>query len=441
MSNLKSKAKQPYFECNFDGLIGPSHNYAGIADGNLASQQHKYQPSSPKKAALQGLHKMQLLAELGVPQAFLPPLLRPHLAFCQSLGFDIQQQNQLTQFAQQWPELLTAIWSASSMWTANAATYTPQLDSQDQLSHFTPANLFTNFHRQLETTQRAEQLAQIFSRDNGFVHHAPLPNHALFADEGAANHSRLCQTHNHAGMGVFAYGSDDEQPHNHSLQVIPRQHRNASAAIINQHRCRQFALLPTLPRAMNAGVFHNDVIMVANQQTILLHEAAYIDQIAHLQRLQSQFDGDLTLAVVSEAELSLAQAVSCYLFNSQLLTLPGAQQLLLAPIECQTLPNAQKVIQKWLTQDIIQQVQFIDLSQSMHNGGGPACLRLRVVLSAEQMSNINPKLWITQETVKWLTDWIEHYYPDSLMLDDLRDSQLVQQCIAADAALQAYLWH
>jgi succinylarginine dihydrolase len=65
------------FEVNFDGLVGPTHNYAGLAPGNLHSINNKSKPSNPCEAALQGLDKMKLMHDLGYKQAIIPPQERP----------------------------------------------------------------------------------------------------------------------------------------------------------------------------------------------------------------------------------------------------------------------------------------------------------------------------------------------------------------------------
>ena len=75
------------YEVNFDGLVGNTHNYAGLAIGDKASMQHAFSISHPKEAALQGLGKMKLLMDLGLKQAVLPPQPRPAIPFLKSLGF------------------------------------------------------------------------------------------------------------------------------------------------------------------------------------------------------------------------------------------------------------------------------------------------------------------------------------------------------------------
>ena len=74
-------------EINFDGLIGPTHNYGGLSEGNFASKKHHNQTSNPKAAALQGLEKMRLIMEQGLPQGFFLPHERPNLDMLRMLGF------------------------------------------------------------------------------------------------------------------------------------------------------------------------------------------------------------------------------------------------------------------------------------------------------------------------------------------------------------------
>src|SRR4051794_41421658 len=74
-------------EVNFDGIVGPTHNYAGLSFGNVASQAHGGSVSHPREAALQGLAKMKFLHDLGVRQAVLPPQPRPDLGTLRRLGF------------------------------------------------------------------------------------------------------------------------------------------------------------------------------------------------------------------------------------------------------------------------------------------------------------------------------------------------------------------
>ncbi|MFI5381031.1 MAG: N-succinylarginine dihydrolase, partial [Tepidisphaerales bacterium] len=161
-------------EVNFDGIVGPTHNYAGLAWGNLASQEHGGSVSNPRAAALEGLAKMKLLADLGLKQAVLPPQERPDLEALRRLGFSGSDGQILERVHTADPILLAACSSASSMWAANAATVSPSADTADQRVHFTPANLVSQLHRSLEAQPTSIILKRIFQDDGCFVHHPPL---------------------------------------------------------------------------------------------------------------------------------------------------------------------------------------------------------------------------------------------------------------------------
>ena len=137
---------QTGFEVNFDGLVGPTHNYAGLSSGNVASTSNKGDTSSPKAAAKQGLKKAMSLAELGLKQGVLAPHARPDLKTLRRLGFTGSDTEVIERAGKKAPEILAACYSASAMWTANAATVSPSADSSDGKVHFTPANLNNKFH-------------------------------------------------------------------------------------------------------------------------------------------------------------------------------------------------------------------------------------------------------------------------------------------------------
>jgi succinylarginine dihydrolase len=134
-------------ELNFDGLVGPTHHYAGLSPGNLASESHAGEVGNPRAAALQGLEKMRFLAELGVGQAVLPPQPRPDFELLRRLGFGSDRAGALARAGREAPALLSAAWSASAMWAANAATVAPSEDTADERVHLVPANLLSMLHR------------------------------------------------------------------------------------------------------------------------------------------------------------------------------------------------------------------------------------------------------------------------------------------------------
>ncbi|HXI86204.1 MAG TPA: N-succinylarginine dihydrolase, partial [Parvularculaceae bacterium] len=262
-----------YREANFDGLIGPTHNYAGLALGNVASAKNAGSVSNPKAAALQGLAKMRALLNLGCVQGLLPPLARPDLKTLRALGFSGANKQVIEKAAKVAPDILANIYSASSMWTANAATVAPSPDTPDGKAHFTPANLASNFHRAIEPDHTTRVLKHIFADARHFAHHAPLPGGVHFGDEGAANHSRLAESHGAKGVHLFVYGEDGER-------FPARQRRRASEAVARNHglAADQTVFAMQSKTALDAGAFHNDVVGVANASVLFLHEQSFEDR-------------------------------------------------------------------------------------------------------------------------------------------------------------------
>jgi len=139
----------------------------------------------------------------------------------------------------------------------------------------------------------------------------------------------------------------------------------------------------------------------------------------------------LTIEVGAE-ELALEEAVRTYLFNSQLLTLPDGGMELLCPAECIESPSVQAVLGRIVAEDNpITEVQFVDVRQSMHNGGGPACLRLRVVLTEEELAAVHRPLLLTERLYGDLVVWVERHYREDLTPGDLADPRLREESLAA----------
>jgi succinylarginine dihydrolase len=418
-------------EVNFDGLVGPTHNYAGLSRGNLASTKHADTISHPKQAALQGLAKMKLLHRLGVPQAVIPPQPRPNIAALRQLGFGGSDADVIRDCHQQDPKLLAAVYSSSAMWAANAATVSPASDTADGRIHITPANLITQFHRSLEPPVTAAMLKRIFAGD-GFVHHDPLPAANALADEGAANHLRLA-----GGLEIFVYGRDETIG---PSRYPARQTKQACAAIARLHRLdpNRTMFIRQSAKAIDAGAFHNDVVAASNQDVLLVHRLAFADANAIDQiRLKcvDLLGREPWIFVAEENELSLADAVSTYLFNSQIVTLPDQSMSLIAPLECRDHNGVQRFLSRVLAAGSpVQSVHYVDLRQSMHNGGGPACLRLRVLMT-ESQSN---KYVVDDSMFDKLSAIIHHRYRDDLHPDDLTDPSLIGESqVAIDEIAEA----
>jgi succinylarginine dihydrolase len=417
-------------EVNFDGLIGPSHNYAGLAPGNLASRTHRAQSSNPRAAALQGLAKMSVLMRLGVPQAVLPPQPRPNISLLRRLGFRGTDADMISDAARQAPHLLAAASSSSSMWTANAATVCPSADSTDGRVHFTPANLVTSLHRASETDVTAAILKAVFADERYFTHHEPLPASSDLGDEGAANHTRFCQSFGEPGVQFFVYGADGRAfSDNGPLRFTARQTRLASESVARKHGLSpsRTCFAQQHPSAIDAGVFHNDVIAVGHRNTLLCHELSFVDRDAVHDLLRQLTDERIRIVEVKDSELSLAEAVSTYLFNSQLVTSADGRTILIAPTASQQHPAAASVIQQWIVNGVIDSVEFVDLTESMANGGGPACLRLRVVLSPSERNAVESGVMLDDIKAANLTDWVHRHYRERLMPDDLRDPCLMRE--------------
>lgn len=415
---------------NFDGLVGPTHNYAGLSHGNLASKSNALATSRPRDAVLQGLEKMAFVAGLGVPQGFLPPLARPNLGFLRAIGFGGSAEDVLRAAYRDAPKMLNSVSSASSMWTANAATVTASDDSEDGRMHFTAANLSAKVHRYLERDDTAASLKALFPGEQ-FVHHAPLP--AALGDEGAANHTRLSfedgATSN--GLDVFVWGKSMLGDYERPVRFVARQALEASEAIARRHAVRRALFLQQAPRAIDAGAFHNDVVSVGHGDLLLAHEHAFADPQA-IDTLKASFatlgpGAELKVAVVAEEELSLAAAVKCYLFNSQIVSTP-AGPVLIAPSDCEESPAAAAIVARWVDAGLLAGAHFLDVKQSMRNGGGPACLRLRVPLTPAEQAGVHPGVVFTAEKHEALKSWATKHYREELHAADLADPAFVLEC-------------
>jgi succinylarginine dihydrolase len=433
-------------EVNFDGIVGPTHNYAGLSFGNLASQKHERSVSHPREAALQGLAKMKYLADLGLKQAVLPPQARPDFPTLRRLGFGGSDADVLAKVTREDPRLLAAAYSASSMWAANAATSSPSADSTDGRVHFTPANLVTQFHRSIETPATAAILKAIFPDESTFAHHPPLPAASYFSDEGAANHTRLCEQYGSAGVELFVYGRDASNSA-HNPTVFPaRQTRQASSAIGRLHLLdpRFTTFVQQNPNAIDAGVFHNDVVSVGNGNVLLYHASAYAESPAVMEDIRQKFTGrssvPLHLIEISEEQVPLKDAIGTYLFNSQLVTLPAGGMSLIAPVECRENEGVERVVRQIIAADNpIQSVHYLDVRQSMKNGGGPACLRLRVVLTERELSLVHPGVFFTDSLYGKLVAWVSRHYRETLRPEDLADPTLANESRSAMNELSGIL--
>ncbi len=402
-------------EINYDGIVGPSHNYAGLSLGNIASASHAGDPSYPRSAALQGVAKMRgNLARIGV-QGFLLPLPRPNAALAQTLALDGSEP----------PQLRAAPWSASSMWTANAATVSPAPDTADGRCHLTPANLVTMLHRAQEWPDTWRQLALAFGDTRHFAVHDAVP--PSFGDEGAANHMRLCESHGAPGVEVFVYGRT-------AGRFPARQHEQASRLVARAHGLapERTVFIEQNPAAIEAGAFHNDVVAVANGRVLFTHAEAFADQAAAYEAIRHAFPA-LEVVEVPSSAVSLQEAIRTYLFNAQLLTLPDGSMALVVPEECRESPAVWAWVEAMLAGNgPIRQVIPVDVRQSMANGGGPACLRLRVVCDP---ATVDPRFLLDEAKADTIERIIAAHWPEQIDPSDLGTPALAETVIAARLAL------
>jgi succinylarginine dihydrolase len=423
-------------EVNFDGLVGPTHNYGGLARGNLASAANEGQVSNPREAALQGLAKMRGLMALGLMQAVLPPHERPHVRSLRKMGFAGGDHDVVRAAAKASLVLLANASSASAMWTANAATVSPSADTGDGRVHLTPANLSSHFHRAIETETTVRVLRRIFADEKQFAVHDAVP-FPTFGDEGAANHFRLATSHGERGVELFVYGRSAFEKAA-GEKFIGRQAMEASHIVATNHdlwRGGGAMFVKQAGRAVDAGAFHNDVVAVSNAGVLMFHGEAFEQKGAVLDGLKRACDARGFEPVLLEAgaeELSLEEAVKSYLFNSQIVSLPAGGMALILPHEAEETPRAKAFVDRVLaTNGPVREAHYLDLRQSMRNGGGPACLRLRVVLTDAEIAALGAGVVLDEAKVSALEGIVKRRYRDRLALEDLADPSLLDESRAA----------
>jgi succinylarginine dihydrolase len=406
-------------EINFDGIIGPSHNYAGLSHGNLAATRNAGKTSHPRAAALQGIAKMRANLDLGLVQGILLPHPRPDHDWLKRLSTDYESAS---------PVLKAQALSASAMWAANAATVSPAPDARDGRCHLTVANLLTMPHRSHEWPATLAQLRMIFA-DPAFIVHSPVP--APFGDEGAANHMRLCSGHDHPGVEVFVYGEGGGP-------FPARQHRQACETVARAHRLSPDRVLfvRQSDAAIAAGAFHNDVVAVANERVLFAHEQAFADREQLYADLRTLMP-DVEIVEVPADRVSLEDAIASYLFNAQLVTPPGGEPTLILPQEARD----NGPVWSWLQDHVagngpIRRLEIVNVRESMANGGGPACLRLRVVADP---ATIDQRFLVDHARLDRIAAVIEAHWPEAIDPTEIGDPALIATIEAARTALLSEL--
>ncbi|MEE9271749.1 MAG: N-succinylarginine dihydrolase [Robiginitomaculum sp.] len=422
-------------EANYDGLIGPTHNYGGLSEGNLASAKNKGLIAMPREAALQGLAKMKRMHGAGLVQGVLPPQARPDVTQLRLMGFSGSDEQVLKTAWMANPLLVRNMSSASSMWSANAATVSPSADCEDGRLHFTPANLSTMLHRSIESEQTGKALKAAFPDTNKFMVHDALPLQSTYSDEGAANHVRLCDDEGKQGVELFVYGRDAFK--HLSTKFPSRQTLQASHIIATHHGLdgTRTVFAKQAAKVIDAGAFHNDVVCVGARQCLFYHEYAFEDRLGTLSAIEKAAKGlfEPQFVEVSNEEVPINDAITAYLFNSMLVQLPGKERLtLIAPTETEDNPYTKAYCDRLISGNgPIGEIIYVDVRQSMRNGGGPACLRLRVVLTPDERVAANQKMLIDEAMFETLSTWVKKHYREQLAPDAVGDPALMRESYAA----------
>jgi len=417
-------------EVIFIGVPGPTHHYGGHSGDNVASSTNKGSVSSPRQAALQALELARTLKAKGITTGLFMPQLRPHLPLLAERFPNVESAEALITIAgKDLPKLLQTASSSSAMWAANAATVTTPVDAADGKLHLTVANLFSNPHRRIEAEETHRLLAAIFKHVPDTVVHPPLVD--MLRDEGAANHMRLAPAHDKPGLNVMVYGADGSDGDLESA----RQMLAASEVIAMEHTMEASTLyVKQNPAAIQVGVFHNDVIAVGNEYVLLVHEEAYANGAKDIVRIEEAYAAltgqKLITLTIRSRDLTVGEAVTSYLFNSQIVTKPGGKMMIIAPTEVREVENgrAVAVLENIVADNTnpIDEMLILDLRQSMRNGGGPACLRLRVPMTAAQQTALatTTNVLVTDDLLYAMTNLIERYYPLELTAAGLADPAL-----------------
>ena len=424
-------------EANFDGLVGPTHNYAGLSFGNVASESNIGNASRPRDAALQGLAKMRALADLGLLQGVLPPQERPHVPTLRRLGFSGTDEQVIESVARHDPILLAQVSSASCMWTANAATVAPSTDTADGTLHLTVANLRSMAHRFIEGPQTARTLRAIFPIRERVTVHDALPGADAFGDEGAANHTRLHDGRGGPGVHLFVYGAHHADRASRRPSKFPaRQTLEASRAVARLHGLdpSRTIFAQQHPDVIDAGAFHNDVVAVGSGPVLFYHERAFLDESRLLQDCRDVLRDRFCPVRIPDARVPVQVAVATYLFNSQLVEVAGGYAII-APAESRDHPGVAAALGEVIADpsNPITRVHYFDLRESMRNGGGPACLRLRVPMTVAERASVAPGCILSRDgkadeaQFAKLESWVRQHYRETLVPRELADPTLLRE--------------
>ncbi len=229
------------------------------------------------------------------------------------------------------------------------------------------------------------------------------------------------------GFHVFVYGDADNSPR--PSRHLARQTLAACQAVARLHRldpARTF-FLQQHPAAIDAGVFHNDVIATSHKNLLLMHEQAFLNAEPELARLASAFEQAtgtaLQVVMVRQEQLSLEDAVKSYLFNSQLLTPSGdgSAMTMICAAQCERMPQVRDLIDGWiaLSSHPISDVRYVSLDQSMSGGAAPRLFAIAIALPASAIDRFAPSYRLTAHRAAQLAELITDFYPSELTWETL----------------------
>lgn len=418
-------------------LPSPTYTFSGLSLGNQASMRSLGNTSSPRQLALQQLDLCMQLHHLGQTVLLSPPHERPALSELRNLGFSGSDADVQRSCAKHNPALLELVCSSSAIWVANSATFSPSIDTKDRKAHLSIANKASNFHRALEASFSFKLYQTLFRDKSCFICHPALPQGGqVFSDEGAANHLRLAASPGSSGLHLFAYGRHSlsrniQQP----LHYKPRQSSEASYAIARRHGLlkKSCYFLQQQPRTIDEGFFHLDLLALSANDFLLLHEESFmtIDEELHSLKIAME-EAALTplhAMVVKAARLPLKEALRSYLFNSLPVVLDDGTVTLLAPKQCQTSTLSQIFLEELIhdPNTPINHVIYMDLSQSMANGGGPACLQIRFSLTDKEIAALHPSFYFDEMRYHILHRWVDKHFREQLSIEELADPELLKE--------------
>lgn len=387
----------------FNALPGPTYHHGGLSIGNNASIANKGSISNPKKCALEVLDLMHFVATHTDNQFIFPLNYRP-------LNEVIKNYPVLQDVEDDY--ILSMLFSGSYIWLNNSATFTPKRLSSYNYSSLTVANLVSKFHRGQDAEYYYYHYLKCLPK---LMIHRPLPSSLTFSDEGAAN----CLITNNAM--IFVYGMDNTSTI--TTDVIPRQNLIASQVIRKSHGVleNKSYLVKQNPSVINKGCFHNDILGFVVKGTLVFHEDAYLELKDFIKFLELN---SIDYIRVTNTELSVEESVSSYFFNSYPVITKSGETLLICCTEVKNNPKSLNLLKK-IAKDLDIDYHFVNVVESMRNGGGPACLRMELDLPQEELT-YNNNYKFDNKKYQLIRDFVEKYYPDSIQIKDFRSKAFLQ---------------